>query len=312
MGQRPAIDEGRHEPGVAPDWSEHWSFDVSREDGTGAFVRLGLHPRGRTWYWGYVVQPERGPVVVRDHELPGPRRSLEVKGESFWCDLACESPFDHWTVGLETYGVRLDDPADAYRGEMGERLPVGLDLEWEARTPVFDQPPAPGDVTGYAQAGVVHGEILLGSEVIELEGRGDRTHSWGVHDWGAAGWHRVAFQVDDLFALHVRSEGGDASGAWWTPGEGLVVATTVEIETGADDGRSVPVRYRLDGTVIGVEVVASVPVPAGGGAPGSTSPPGPGRGWLTRALCRFETPRGTGTGWAEWLGTEAGRGRVPG
>ena len=60
-----------------------------------------------------------------------PRQGLEVRADGLWGELSCETPFEHWTYGLEAFGVRLDDPADSLRGEIGERMPVGLDIEWE-------------------------------------------------------------------------------------------------------------------------------------------------------------------------------------
>jgi hypothetical protein len=60
-----------------------------------------------------------------------------------WAELFCEAP-DHWTFGCEAFGIVLDEPEDALRpgGEIGDRVAVGLDLEWEAPD-------------------IVHGEILV-------------------------------------------------------------------------------------------------------------------------------------------------------
>jgi hypothetical protein len=66
----------------------------------------------------------------------------------------------------------VDDGAD----EVGERIPVGLDLEWEVTE---------GDVidatdSGYAQAGTMRGEVLIGDARIEVEGPAHRDHRWGL------------------------------------------------------------------------------------------------------------------------------------
>ena len=67
-------DERRHEPADGLYWNESWYFDFSRADGTGGYVRLGLYPNQQVaWYWAYIVSPEHGLVVVRDHEVPLPR-----------------------------------------------------------------------------------------------------------------------------------------------------------------------------------------------------------------------------------------------
>ena len=114
--------------------------------------------------------PDVGLVVVRDHEVPLPRRSspdLEVRAEALWAELVCETPGEHWGIGLEAFGVVLDDPWDALRGELGTRVPVGLDLEWETSR----RRTARGGVREH-QFGRVHGEILVGPERIPFDATG--------------------------------------------------------------------------------------------------------------------------------------------
>jgi hypothetical protein len=185
-GLRPA-DERRHTPGPQPGWTEWWSLDWAADgpgDVLGGFVRLALYPRARVaWFWSYLVTSDHpGPVVVRDHEVPLPRgESMEVRAEGLWADHVCEVPFEHWTYGLEAFGVRLDDPADGFTGEIGDRMPVGFDLEWEV---AGDRGPESAE-GGYAQPGEVHGEVLLGRARFEVEGKATRAHGWGNEPWSA-------------------------------------------------------------------------------------------------------------------------------
>jgi hypothetical protein len=153
---------------VGPD-RESWLVDFAAPDGVAGFVRLELRrDEGVAWYWTYLAVPGlEGIVAVRDHEVPLPRQRLEIRSEGLWAELTCETPDEHWTFGLEAFGVRLDDPDDARRGEIGERLPVGLDLEWE--TP-----------------GLVHGEVLVGRGRWEVDGTGLFTHVTGSTTWAAA------------------------------------------------------------------------------------------------------------------------------
>ena len=101
-------------------------------------LRLECYPNQKTaWFWTYLVLPTlTGPVVVRDHEVPLPRQGLEVRAEGLWCELWCETPLEHWTYGLEAFAVNLEAPEDALTGEIGERIPIGLDLEWEIDGPI--------------------------------------------------------------------------------------------------------------------------------------------------------------------------------
>ncbi len=134
-----------------------------------------------------MLLPDRsGPVVVRDHEVPLPRVGLEVRADGLWGELVCETPFEHWTYGLEAFGVALDDPSESRRGEIGERLPVGFDLEWEVDANGGDVRGRDDALPGYEQFGVVHGEVLLGRARIDVDAVGRRAHGWGVPHWDRA------------------------------------------------------------------------------------------------------------------------------
>ncbi|MDQ1366425.1 MAG: hypothetical protein QOE57_2467 [Acidimicrobiaceae bacterium] len=181
-----AEDERRHPRGPDPLWAESWYFDFTAPDGTlGGYVRLGLYPNlGVAWYWAALVGQGRRLVLVRDHEVELPRgRDLEVRGEGIWSAVNCETPLDHWSVGLEAFAVALDDPAEAYRGERGDRIGLGYDLEWEATTPAAWQGEG-----WYWQPCRVTGEILVADEALAFDGAGIRAHRWGVQDWWSAPW----------------------------------------------------------------------------------------------------------------------------
>jgi hypothetical protein len=91
-----------------------------------------------------------GLIVVRDTEVPRARgAALEFRADGLWVDFVCETPDEHWSFGLEAFGLRVDDPAD----EIGDRIPVGFDLEWE--TP-----------------DAVHGELLVGRATIPVTAPG--------------------------------------------------------------------------------------------------------------------------------------------
>jgi len=105
-----------------------------------------------------VVVPDVGVVVVRDDDVAPPRRTdvLVVRAEGLWAELLCETPGEHWSVGLEAFGVRFDSEAEATTSDRGERVPVGFDLEWETPDRVV-------------------GEVLVGRARYELDGTGTFT-----------------------------------------------------------------------------------------------------------------------------------------
>jgi hypothetical protein len=151
-----------------------------------------LPNQGLAWWWTSLLTPRL--VAVRDHDVPLPRAGLEVRADGLWGELVCETALEHWSIGLEAFGIAYDDPADAWGDEWGERLPVGLDLEWEATAGaagVGPAGPAPeGDGVAYAHPGTVHGEILVGPNRIEFSGTGFRSRASGVLDWWSGGPHR--------------------------------------------------------------------------------------------------------------------------
>jgi hypothetical protein len=186
-------DERRHPPGAGRQWEESWYLDfVDAGGGLAGFVRLTLRPAERTaWYWVSMVGGGPALVAVRDHEVDPPvAGGLEVRASGLWTELVCESPLDHWSVGLEAFGVALDDPLEAWGQERGDPWALGLDVEWEAAGPATGWE---GDDAGYWQGCTVHGDVLVGAERFALDGTGTRVHTWGDRSrarptgWAAGG-----------------------------------------------------------------------------------------------------------------------------
>src|SRR3546814_11142456 len=121
-------DELSHAPGPGRRWQESWYLDFTNREGTlGGYVRLGLQPnQGVAWYWACLVGEGRPLVTVIDHDVPIPKApSLEVRTEGLWADHTVETPFEHMTLGVESFAVAVDDPADVYGDLRGERIPFG-------------------------------------------------------------------------------------------------------------------------------------------------------------------------------------------
>jgi hypothetical protein len=291
-----AVDEGRHEPDGDQLWNESWYFDFAAPDGSlGGYVRLGLYPNLETvWYWAYLVGDGRPLVAVRDHDVPLPNgRSLEVRAEGLWGELVCETPLEHWSVNLEAFAVALDDPAEAYRGERGERIALGLDLEWVEAGPARMSTGIPR----YEQACIVQGEVLVGDERIQVDAFGQRDHSWGRRDWWTMPWCWTAGRLADGTAFHAFRPLIDvpyASGFVIPSGQALETVDTFNVATvlGVED---LPSSATMD---LGELRLLVTPT---GHAPVLLESTDGRVSRFPRSLCRFEEEDGrTGWGWTEW------------
>lgn len=284
-------DERPHPPGPELRWAEWWDFDFVAGGGTLAgWCRLTSLPNlGVAWYHGFLVGPDRQLVAVLDLDVPLPGRSLEVRTTGLWTSFICETPLDHWTVGLETFGLGVDDPAELYGRQLGERVPLGFDLEWEARSAPEPSTAAPA---GYHQPCRVHGEILVGSEEIDFGGSGRREHGWGPWPGWDERWFTGHGRLDDGAELVVTVVGTDVHGA-----------------TGTIDGRAVDVSW-LGRTLSGPGMPAEAKATMGGidirfdpvaVTPLEVADPEGRRTRAPRALCRITVSDGrTGWGWGEW------------
>jgi len=134
-----------------------WSLDFADDQGLRGSLTLTVGDE-RASFRAQVVVPDVGVVVVRDDDVAPPRRDdvLVVRAEGLWAELLCETPGEHWSVGLEAFGVRFDSEAEAAVSDRGERVPVGFDVEWETPDRVV-------------------GEVLVGRARHDLDARGTFT-----------------------------------------------------------------------------------------------------------------------------------------
>jgi hypothetical protein len=309
------------EPGdEAPDradaeGTEHWVFDLATGDGRlGAVVELVVCRRpGTVAYTAAVVGAGRRPVLVVDHEVPLPRRtgSLELRSPGLWADHNVEEPLQRWSVGLEAFGVALDHPADGRRGLRGDRTAVGFDLEWVAAGASFRPPPG---TVGYEVPCVVHGEVLLDDEIVDLDAgppvighrarrrrRAEGPEPWCLTVRSADGtrWFAEAPALSGErgagYVVGPRAVEGLGSG----PGAGAELGTSVawcptvrvslDLAPGVDDLPPFGTA-RLGDVAVGLEPVAWAVAPDPMAQSG-------GPGWR-RGLVRAEVPGGgPGVGW---------------
>ena len=295
------LDERRHTPDDDPLWNESYYLDWFAEDlSVGGYARIGFYPNlGRVWYWACLVGPDRPLVTVIDHEVPLPASaaSLEIRHEGLWADHAIEAPNEHMSINLEAFAVALDDPADVYHEARGERVPFGFELDFLTDRAAYLWPPV---TPRYEIPCRVQGEVLVGSERIEVDAWGQRDHSWGAaRDWWSMQWSWSAGRLADGTRWH--TAGGFLPGADWgvayrlDPGSGnFAEGDRVGLEV--TEGRErLPTRTAVEfcGLELEFRPVAYAPVllvhPDGRAAR------------FPRALAEVRSADGrSGGGWIEW------------
>jgi hypothetical protein len=288
-------DERVHAPGPERFWGESWYFDFTAADGSiGGWVRLGLYPNlGVSWYHAYVVGPGRATVAVVDTAAPIPTGD-ELRAPGLWAEHGCRVPLDHWQVANEAHGVAVDHPLDLYdREPRGTLTPLAVDLEWDTD----GEPYHYVFTTRYEIPCRVHGEILVGDERIDLDGYGQRDHSWGVRDWWRFGWCWSSGRLGGLrfHGSDIRIPDQDVGFGYLQPAGGPLVPTNSvhAAETLGEGGLPESGSITIADLAVGIEPVAFAPALL-------VSPDGP-VSRFPRALCRFTGSGGDeGYGWTEW------------
>jgi hypothetical protein len=157
---------------------------MTQPDGPALFVDYTLLPKQRTsWFVAGVSRPDASVVLCRDVEVPFPSTQvLEIRSGALWSHAICEEPLQRWTVALEAFALAMENPYEAWTNEIGDRIGIACDLEWEAvSAPSLNEPTGPTSlVVGYSIAAKVHGELQVGDDRWELDGTGRWLHQWGV------------------------------------------------------------------------------------------------------------------------------------
>ncbi len=198
-------DERRHDPDDSELWNESYYLDWFADDGSmGGYVRVGFVPNiGQVWYWACFVEADGPLITVIDHEVPAPAdpRSLALRHDGLWADHTVAEPLERMSCDLEAFAVSLDDPAEVYRGGWGDRIPFGFELDWHTDRAAYQWPPL--TTPRYEIPCRVEGHVLVGDRRIEVDGWGQRDHSWGAaRDWWGNQWCWTAGRLEDGTRWH--------------------------------------------------------------------------------------------------------------
>jgi hypothetical protein len=200
-------DEGRHTPDAEDLWNESYYCDFVQADGSfGGWFRLGLYPnRQLAWWTAWIVRPGAPGLCSADYHAPvPPGDGLVSASESAGrVELDVRRPLEEFRLVADSPAVVVGKPSDAYREKNGATpgIPsrLGTDLTW-----FTDGVPYHYTVTTrYEIPCTVRGTVTIGDETLQVDGQGQRDHSWGVRDWWAFGWCWCSLRLDDGTRVHL-------------------------------------------------------------------------------------------------------------
>lgn len=163
-------DEFPHELSTCEEWTfEWWSGDGA----IAGYTSYRLVGRSRIWYCWALWRRDRPLLHVTEFDISRRSNPMIAKASSLWAEYTCDSPFEQWTLGNETYAVELEDPAEALGRAYGHAVPIASDLEWYATRD------AVSIADGYFQEGRLLGTVETIEGRVELvDMLAARSHRW--------------------------------------------------------------------------------------------------------------------------------------
>ncbi len=295
----PASDEGRHEPGPEPLWSESWYFDAISDDGSLAiYHRTARLPNGgRAATGSCVVRAGQPPIMLIDDAAPLPPAdddAQRVATPAATVAQDCVGPLERFELSIAGTGAAHADPAGPLRGEPGEPVEIAIEGVWETAGAPFMWRHS----TRYEIPCRVEAEVTVAGETFALTGPGQRDHSWGARDWWASDWMWCALHLDDGTHAHAVAVPQHPNFAVGYVQRGDELEEVTAIRQDADftaDGLASSATIELDPSGFAVELE-----PIGFGAHLLRSDDGR-VSHFPRAACRVRAADGrSGLGWIEW------------
>ena len=314
FGIRPADEHAHPFDAADPTWNESLFYDwYTADGGLAGHLRIGVMPgQERVWFWLYLFDGARW-IAVDEARLPlagfdWERWSYRMAGLSFEREVVEE--LLHNRVRARAFGRVIAGPG------VGRVLPVSVDLDVfgiGACHSVGDR-----GVDGHShdelsalrfeQPTRIIGHFAVDGQRFDVDGRGERDHSWGPRMWNMT-WRFLVLNGESFRMQAVTVAFGDAEPdeepimvGYLSHADGTADIDTVSLELVFTDDAQQPfsgrVHARYEG---GAEVAGTITSVTACeiDATHAFSPPQPSR--YERALVRFTPDDGGATclGWLE-------------
>jgi hypothetical protein len=263
-----AVEERPHDIGSEPSWNEAYSFDLydSRE-GLSCFTGIGVRPHQGAMEVGlHFVLPDGGLIAAR-HVRSVQTNPADLDVGDVRYDIV--EPLARWRVSYDGPAHSLPSARDAMRPEAWRKSRVErliVDLEFEATSPVLGRPGL------LRQAGRWAGTVWVSGDEYRVEGRGQRSRTWGAADWEVLRKGRtfsVCFADAAIAATLGELDGSELHEGWIHRADRCVGIRRIEVTTETEPGSYLQKAFRLvltdDGGTrheVSGEVLHVVPLPS--------------------------------------------------
>jgi len=193
-----------HEPNEKTEWNESFYFNFyDKANDVCAFMRIGLKPnKDEKSMFCFIMLPD-GSYAGSRSSMPIGDNELSVNGLSY-----------EKIVSGKTWGLRFSGPMKIFESTGPEHGNVEFDLRFTGLDDIFNYREC---VSGFnetisqsvasehlEQYGKVEGHMELNGKRFDINGLGERDHSWGVRDWNAPKmWIWLTAEFSEGIALNV-------------------------------------------------------------------------------------------------------------
>ena len=147
-----------------------------------------------------LARPSRDLLGQLRHAGPVGEQSVSESEDGERVEIELRRPLEEFRLAASNLmGKEFARPEDAYGDTDWRPRRLDMDLTWTT-----DGVPYHYDLTTrYEIPCLVSGTVTVDGETFDVDGQGQRDHSWGVRDWWAFGWCWCSMRLNDGTRVHL-------------------------------------------------------------------------------------------------------------